>query len=303
MGGLDLKKLRDMQKNISKKAGAGDSIFLFSNKLGEEVDIRLLPTRDNMNGLYFLEQTGWWINGKFFIVDQDNDVIGAEIEDAKATKDKTLVALIDKKKDGKPLIKRETRYLIPILLLKTKYDSDEQLESCEVDEVKILVAKPTLMLAINEVVTSRPYQNKTQWGMMDRQKGFNMIIGKSGSGLDTKYSAIGWVEAMEMPEEFYEESKLPDLLDMQEKAVKSEEHLVSVIRNYLYGEDIIEDGSDSDEEEESKPKAVKSARPSTAKASTAGTTKSASTAKATAKATASRSILDDAAADMSDLDD
>lgn len=298
--GLDLKKLRDMQKNISKKAGAGDSIFLFANKLGEEVDVRLLPTRDNMNGLYFLEQTGWWINGKMYIVDGDHDVIGEEIEDARALKDKAITALLDKKKDGMPLVKKETRYLIPVLLLKTKYDSQEQLESCEVDEVKILVAKPTLMLNINEVVTSRPYQNKTQWGMMDREKGYNMIIGKSGKGLDTKYSAIGWVEPMEMPEEYYAEDKLPDLLGMQEKALKSDEHLISVIRNYLYGEDIIEDVAAESEEEEA-PKAA--ARPVTKSARPARTAPSAKATPAKVKPTGGRSILEDAAADMSDLDD
>ena len=304
--GLDLAALRKMQGNLKNKAGKGDGLFIYSNKLPEDMDIRLLPTRENMNGIYFLEQSGWWINGNFYPVDQDNDVIDEEINAARETKDKTLVALIEKKKDGKPMIKHEFRYLLPILQLNCKYNDDEELVDYDVegDAAKVLIAKPTLITAINEVVTSRPYQNKTQWGMMDRVKGFNMIIGKTGKGLNTEYRAIGWTQALEMDEKYYQEDKIPDILDINRKAVKSEEYLRSVIRNYLYGEDILEEGKDSDDDNSAEEK-------ETPKASTGGAKRpSLGSARGTTKATAStagkpksRSLMGDVESELNDLDE
>ncbi len=304
-GGLDLKKLREMQKGISKKAGAGDSIFLFSNKIPEDLDIRLLPPKPNMNGVYFLEQTGWWVNGKFHLVNESDDVIDAEIKAAKDTKDKTLLALLDKKKDGAPLIKKENRYVLPILTLDTKYDDDDNLVSCKVDDVKVLVAKPTLMMAINEVVTARPYQNGTEHGIMDRTKGYNIIIGKVGKGLDTKYRAIGWTQQMEMDEEYYKDDKVPDILTMAKKATKSDAYLSSVIRNYLYGEDILtEEEEEIEENEAPKPRPVSQA--ATHKRSTPPSEEAPKPARRPAPVTSTtkpkRSIIDDAAGDMDDID-
>ena len=252
--GLDINKLREMQKGITKKAGKGDDdFFLYSNKLGEEENIRLLPAPPEMNGIYFTEQEGWWVNGKFHIVNSTgilggSDVIEEEVNEAKAKKDKELDALISAKKDKAPLLKKETRYLIPILHLACVYNKQDELESFSVidEKAKVLVAKPSLMNEINAIVTARPYQNKTVDGIADRVKGYNIIVGKKGKGLDTEYYAMGWTEAVEMEEKYYKEFVNTD--ELTRKVAKSDTYLRSVVRNYLYGEPIIEDKDEPKED-------------------------------------------------------
>lgn len=265
---LDIKKLREMQKQINNKAGQGDGILFFSNKLTDEgMDIRLLPPKENMNGVYFLEQTGWWVNGKFYPVDPDNDVIEEEIEEAKASKKRDLIALVEKKNNGMSVLKKETRYLLPILILKAVYNDDEELVSVKVEETRVLVAKATVLMEINKIVTSKQYQNGTKDGIADRVKGWNITLMKEGKGLDTKYHAIGWTERTEIDEKWYEDKNVPDLIKIDGDMRKSEEFTISVIRNYLYGEPLLEEGEDNEEEEETpKPKKSKApAKPTPAK--------------------------------------
>ena len=258
---LDIKKLREMQKQINSKAGQGDGILFFSNKLTEEgMDIRLLPPKENMNGVYFLEQTGWWVNGKFYPVDPDNDVIEEEIEEAKASKKRDLIALVEKKNNGMSVLKKETRYLLPILILKAVYNDDEELVSVKVEETRVLVAKATVLMEINKIVTSKQYQNGTKDGIADRVKGWNITLMKEGKGLDTKYHAIGWTERTEIDEKWYEDKNVPDLIKIDNDMRKSEEVTRSVIRNYLYGEPLLEEWED-EEEEAPKKKVKKPAAP------------------------------------------
>lgn len=259
---LDIKKLREMQKQINSKAGQGDGILFFSNKLTEEgIDIRLLPPKENMNGVYFLEQTGWWVNGKFYPVDPDNDVIEEEIEEAKASKERDLIALVEKKNNGMSVLKKETRYLLPILILKAVYNDDEELVSVKVEETRVLVAKATVLMEINKIVTSKQYQNGTKDGIADRVKGWNITLMKEGKGLDTKYHAIGWTERTEIDEKWYEDKNVPDLIKIDNDMRKSEEVTRSVIRNYLYGEPLLEEGEDNEEEEETPAPKKKSKSP------------------------------------------
>jgi len=310
--GLNMKKLREMQKEIKTKSEGGGNLFLYSSQLPEELDVRILPPKANMNGIYFIEEEGWWVNGKFILVDK-NDVIKAEVEKAKKSGVEDLIALIGKKNNGIPAVKRQVRYLIPILTLNTEYDEDtDEMENCEVESQNVLVAKPTLMREINRVVTARPFQNKTEFGIADRKQGYNIIIGKQGKGLDTQYTAMGWNEPSEIEAKWYEE--LPDILEIHKKSLKSEEHCRSVIRNYLYGDEIIEDSDKetADEPKKETPKRERQARPLKKKEVEEEEyfeetepleeeevqpqkSKSSEPKKA-------RSILEDAAADMEDMD-
>lgn len=247
---LDIKKLREMQKGIKNKAGQGEGLFLYANKITEEgIDFRILPPTPEMNGIFFVEEVGWWINGTFVVVNDDNDIIEDEIMAARESKDRELIALLDKKKNNMPLIKKETRYYVAGLLLNTKYEDDE-LVSCDVDEYKVLIAKPSLLTEINATVTSRKYQNKTKDGIADREKGYNITLMKEGAGLNTKYRAEGWMEPMEIDEKWYKDPKKPDILKLHKKSIKSDEYQSSVIRNYLYGEEILDDAKDGQDEDE-----------------------------------------------------
>lgn len=302
--GLDIKKLRGMTKELNNKSGDGEGLFLYANKLGEEDDVRILPPPEEANGLYFVEQSGWWVNGKFYITHDTEilggvDVINEEIEIARKSTDEDVLALVNKKNNGMPVLKKEYRSLIPILTLKTIYDDADEIISCSVEATKVLVAKPTLLTAIHKIVTGRQYQNKTDNGIADRVKGHNLILSKTGTGKDTKYEAMGWNVPMEMDEKYYDPKKVPNVFKLTEKAATSDEHLRSVIRNYLYGDAIVEDATDESEstKKESTPKTdTKSAKTGSARPKR-GAVKEAATS---ADKKATRSLLDDAEATSGD---
>ena len=150
--------------------------------------------------------------------------------------------------------------------------------------MKVLSCGSQLMKAINRVVTARTFQNGTEDGIMDRVKGYNIVITKTGTGLDTEYGAMGWNAPLEMDEKYYTEKAIPNVIELTEKKIKSDDHLRSVIRNYFYGEEIVADSNGvSDEEDgvEAKPQTVAPppAKPA-AKAAGTGRPSAAAAAKA-----------------------
>ena len=53
--GLNVSKLKELQKGLTERAsGGGDKLFLQSNKIGEETNVRLLPPLPRMNGIYYV---------------------------------------------------------------------------------------------------------------------------------------------------------------------------------------------------------------------------------------------------------
>lgn len=315
---IDVKKLKSMQKDLKEKAGDGDGIMLFSNKIEEETEVRLLPPSEEMNGVYFVEQEGWWVNGKFYLSNSTavlggkRDIIDAEIDLAKAAKDPDLDSLISAKNNGMPLLKNEVRYLIPLVMLEIKYDEEDSVDSIKEIEAKVLVAKPTLITAINALVTAKPYQNGTVDGLMDQKKGWNVILSKTGKGKETKYSVTGWTQATEMADKWYEEKtwKEVDPIALTKSMSKSDAHLQSVIRNYLYGEAIIDDAkaepkkANTDADAAPPQQKIKKATVATAdeKIKKPKISLADSEPETDKKPARGRSLLDDAAAQLNDPD-
>lgn len=311
---LDMKKMRAMQTDINKKSGEGDGVLLFAGKLTEETNVRLLPPSEEMAGSYFVEQEGWWINGKFYLSNTTSilggtvDVIEEEVNDAKESEDPDVKALVNRKNSfGLPMVKREVRYLIPLVMLDVKYDDDDYITEIREEDAKILVAKPTLMRKINALVTSKPYQNGTANGLLDREKGWNLILSKTGKGTDTEYDAMGWTESTQIDQKWYSEKvwKTVDPISLTKSFSNSDEHLRSVIRNYLYGDPIIEDAKKekSDEPKGAAPsrlkKSVSTDAPTPAPKSRA--TAAAAPKTRLGKKPASRNLLDDAASELENM--
>ena len=229
-----------------------------------------------------------------------DDVAG--IEEAKEEKDETLDALLAaKNSNGAPLIKREVRYLIPVLHLKTEWDGST-CTSCEVidKEAKVLIAKPTLLKAINKIVTGRQYQNDTENGIADRVKGYNLILSKTGKGLSTEYDASGWNEPYEMEEVYYELKNIPDVVKITEEMKRPDDHLESVICNYLYGDEIIPYKKEENEKP-AKPTRRRAAKKEETKPTRRKTDKKTEKPTSRRKSRRGKSVID-AAADYSEED-
>ena len=249
---LNLKALKDVQEDLNNRGSS--NLYFYASEIDGETDVRLLPPLPHMNGIYFVEQVGYWINKKFYVSPETFDMdcpITEEIEDAKAQNDPDINELLNSQD-----LAKKSRFLIPILKLACKFDKDGECTHVDVEDKKgkILVAGPMLMKAINKNVVSRNYQNGTEDGIMDRVKGFNIILDKTGKKLNTEYTALGWMYPWEMEEDYYKEANIPDIIKITEADIHSDDFLRAVIRNYIYGEPMPKEdnknGGNSDDDDD-----------------------------------------------------
>lgn len=230
---LDMGKLKKVQTDLDE----GNDDILYQNKFGAETDFRILPPTEEMDGVYFVEYVQHWIGGKPYLSNAtfgDSDVVKDEIDRAKKLEDKDVAALLA---DDKKLKLGRKQYLVPGLQLDVTYHNDNTVKSIAVkgDKAKFLSCSSQLLSAINKEVTSR----FTQPDITDRVKGFNILLTKTGANLDTEYSARAWRDQYEMPEPFY--VTVPNPYEYLRSIRKTDAYLISVIRNYLYGEPLLKD--------------------------------------------------------------
>lgn len=234
---LDLTALKQKQDDLSSRTSSNSNLFFPASKITDDTTIRILPPHQNMKGVYFVEQIGYWINKKYYISPSTfgkDCPISEEVDKAKNSKNKDAIALLE----SRDFMKKST-FIVPILLIEQQGEKQVVVD----DSYKLLQCGTMLIKAINKVVTHREYQNGTEDGICDRSQGYNIYLSKSGKGLDTEYSAQGAVKSSVMLEKYY--TQLPDCVTMTQKMIKSNDYLRSIIRNYLYGEAIIEEAIDN----------------------------------------------------------
>lgn len=240
---LDMNALRAKDQEI-KSRSTGDNNMFYLKDIKDEKEVRILPPNEAMNGLPYVEQKGWWIDGKFYqsnVTFGGKDVIEEELNEAKASGDADILELVNKKKNGIAVLKSEYRYLIPALCFTEKEVKGDTVYTVDDDRAKIIVCKPSLVGEINKLFTNKRYQNGTPDGILDLKKGWNVILTKTGSGKETEYGLFASPTTSVVDPKWVEEANYPDPVAYTERIKASNRHLRSVIRNYLYGEDIIED--------------------------------------------------------------
>jgi len=242
---VNINALKKLQESFEQ----GDGLYVFANNIKDELDIRLLPPLKNMNEIWFLEQVGYWIEGKYYISPETfgrDCPIAEEVEKAMAQEDEDLNELLNDKQN----FAKKSRYLFPVLVLNAEFDAkgNPVKVSVEGNKAKVMVSGQMLIKAINQIWCSRQYQNGTDDGIADRIDGYNILLSKKGKKLNTEYSAIAWREPWEMPEKYYNEKEIPDIVAMTRNEMKLNDYLRAVIRNYLYGEPMPKEGKDKDED-------------------------------------------------------
>ena len=250
---VDFNKLNKAKKELEDKSSG--SIIYASKIKSPEFEFRLLPPHPDMDGLPYFERICWSIGDKILTSREtfgEPCVMEDEVETAKALVDKYKSSRNPEQKqvaqelaqllnDWKKCKKR-SEYLLPILPIG---------EDDKVGEPKFLSCGLTVVKEIVNIMSNRKYQNGTPDGVADRVQGRNFTLTKTGEGKNTEYGIQPWPNSMEMPEVYYHPDKLINPVAFVKKTLKSEEHLVSVVRNYLYGDAIIEDtGAEGDAEPE-----------------------------------------------------
>ena len=254
MAGIDINKLKQAQEELEKRSGGGGKNWIQVNKIEDPIDVRIMEPHPVMDGLYYLEVPVWWINGIRVISPKlvgEADVIEQVIEDAKKSKDSGLKKLLEATNEHKAKkVQFGYEFWIPVMQFNWEFDSKESIKGIyndknEVDpelirkfvaddRVKIMVSKISLLKDINKIITAR------QGGVMtDPDKGFNLVISKTGKGRDTKYGVIK-SDSLPMPLDFYEDPKMINPLQIAQALMHTDEYMDRVIGKYLYNEELPE---------------------------------------------------------------
>jgi len=250
---LNLDKLKEEQEKLNSRGGGASKNWITLSKIEKPLDFRILDPLPTMDGIYYLEVPTWWINGVKLISPKlldptlQKDIIDEILDEAKvaAKSDKSLAALLNAKDDKTkmPRIQYKYDYWVPGLQFEWKqvnnqiegiYKKDgsfdlELIKQFIVDDrVKMLQANITSLKAINTLLTSRGGAN-----MLDRVKGKNIQIQKTGEGRDTKYAVVP-MEEMPMPADFYGPEKFTDPYEVAQALMMTDQYMAAVIENYLY---------------------------------------------------------------------
>lgn len=255
---LNLGALKDFDKELDARTGQGN--FLYQGKLkAEGTDFRIATPRANMNGFYYFEVIKWWIGGKPYISPATfglPDPIQEEIDSHDGTKDKDIASLLaDSDK-----CRKASEFLIPGWELSPIDDNYDNFKVVG-DKATTLSCGVQLMKEINRIVTGRTASKiKSEDGITDRELGYNLLLSKIGSGRNNTEYKAAIADQFEMDEKYYGDDKIPDVIDMTRKQLKSDDYLLGVLANYLYGDAMPEDDKPAAREEK-KPTKGRTARP------------------------------------------
>ena len=281
---LNLDAINDIAEDI-EKSSKGGSAFLQQKELPEEADFRLLEPRPNMGGLFFVKERSCWINKKRYILP---DTFGEKcpmqeiLNEALAKNDGDLTQLVKRmcyQGDLDKLI--SIQYHVP--MLRMALDSKGNILDTPDSTPLTLQCTTMLISRLLKLVAHRNYRGEKdgkEYYITDRVLGHNITLSKKSKGNRTEYDAIAG-KAIEIAEDFYAIEKLPNPVYSIKKQMYSDEYLVSVINNYLYGKPLMEEDKRYTEKELEEFKTDAAAEKPAAKKAT--TTKRVDT-KATTKA-------------------
>ena len=234
-----------MRKELEEKSSGS---IMYASKINDSLEIRLMPPSASMDGAPFFEVTKWNVGDKTVTspktfgypcpIDEEVTVAATWV---KANANSQDAATRQFAKDLSKLLnnwescKEKSEYLIPVIILSNVGDS------YSASQPKLLSCGATIVKDITGIMVDRKYMNGTPYGITDRVRGRNFTVTKTGVKKETKYKAIPWPNEMEMPAELYEDKKFIDPVRFTKKGMKSEAYLRSLIRNYLYGEVLMEE--------------------------------------------------------------
>lgn len=223
----------------------------------ETKDIRVLDPLPNMNGLYYIEVTQWWINGKPIISPEvigEGDLVQSIMDDFKkdfddqGAGDQYKKLLNASKGAGMKLIQKSSAFWVPVLEFDWTVKNNQIVgiegEDGQIDpdlvkkfikdgKPKILDAKMSLLKSINRQLTA----GRAGATFLDQEKGFNMLIQRAGSGKDTTYVAQR-EDQMPMPADMY---GVLDPFEVAKSQLYTNKYIEDILANYFYGDELPKD--------------------------------------------------------------
>lgn len=232
MARIDANLLADKEKELKDKEGSGAKTVFQQKQIDGELLMRLCPASPKLGGLPYLEIITYWLNKKVPLIDLATfgkaSVIEEEIEAAIKSGNKAAISIAR----NEDLLNRQVSWRMGFWPLK---DNGTEQEPTPVPTPQLFDFTTKLRKDLVKLITSRPAQNKTEDGLMDRVKGYNIVISRDDSKKPIAYDAV-IAEQMEMPKSYYENIICP--YTYTRFWVKHPDMQRALIRELLYGEPI-----------------------------------------------------------------
>jgi hypothetical protein len=256
---LDVKRLNEAQKDLDKRSG-GNKNWIQLSKIEEPIDVKIMDPLPAMNGIYYIEVPVWWIDGTRIISPKiygpaEFDIVESAINEAKTSKDKDILALLNAKDaNGNLKVQKKNEYWVPGLKFNWKFDTQQQIvgiwdsngaldvelidKFIEDNKWKIISMGIMALRAINKIATARG-----GYKMPNQLDGFNITLSKTGEKKKTVYSAVK-ADDFPMPAKYYDVDKMIDPFEVAESLMFTDDYMNMVIGKYLYGEECPEKPGD-----------------------------------------------------------
>lgn len=216
-------------KQLGKRVGGGGPFLDASKLLTPNAHVRVIMGHPNMDGVPFFIEEGYWINKKRYVSPKTFGLpcpIEEEIE-AAIEKDPRIKSVLE---DGRLFSNKPTTMCnVVVLQVDDKYNITGVVD----DSVKVLQMGKQLFGAMYGIITGTP--QVTPGEILSPDKGYNMELTKTGTGMNTQYSAKIWMKPTEVDAKFYTLENIPDIVEITRKKMKTNDELRQVIRDFLYG--------------------------------------------------------------------
>lgn len=230
---INMAALNKVKEGLNK--GGGD-LFVGHKHLKPNLYIRLMPGHPNIADIGSFTEEGYWINSKRYVSPKTFGKpcpIAEEVEEARALNDSDIDKLLKSRNFSEKSV-----ISFPVAVLTVEDEKKFKFSGIQQDMIKVFQCGPQLG---NEIIGIIINPAGCEYEELYDEDGYVIQCNKEGTGLETKYSAQMIVKKFEVPEEFYDYDKIPDIYEMTRKKVKSDDYLRGVIRNYLYGEPMPEE--------------------------------------------------------------
>ena len=235
-----MKKLEEFRKrlakDVSKSTGGGDVTYIRQKEIGESMFIRVLPPHPNIEPMFYVPKITYFIKpsrpgGDWLVKDSPEAFdltcpIAEELEIARKSGNPDLERLAAK-------VEKSNSFLIPFLHLSIDDNNEVSIIG---DKPKVLEAGVMITQSIADKMMSRHYQNGTEAGLLDAEKGWNLEVIRKKKGNKVEYFVEVDPQPMGIPLEYLEEEF--NLLEIRKKGIDSNDDLRAWIRGYLYGETV-----------------------------------------------------------------
>lgn len=227
MGKIDFQALADFQNNLENIG----SLYRYQKNLPPELDVRILPPQEGMP-FYFIKEDVFWINGKRYLspstFGEDCPILD-EIKEARALRDPNINKLLT---NSQKFSHRE-EYSMCILELECEFSKGDVVNVQPVGSPKVFKCTKQMIGAINKIAINRKYQNGTDNGFCDLEEGFNITLTRQNVNGKVNYDAEAHRSSFPIPEDWVQDT--PNLLELTEGNLLSNDELREAVRTYLYG--------------------------------------------------------------------